>query len=146
MIWQPSTFLMLSSHASSIIPTASLLPWLSGPPIAVLPTSPFSAVSLHRQLSSSTPTATVRHQWPPRILCPSPASRDSYSFIHAREETSRRNVSGPTPLRGFCWEPKELTASHDPGEAPSEHQSIFTNARRSTGSGSLYRCWSDHAG
>ena len=135
-----------NNHASSIVPTASLLAWLPGPTITILSTSTFSAISLLGQLPSSTPTATVRQQWPPRIICPSPTSRDSYSILHAREETTCRVVPRTTSLCRFCWESKEFTAGHDPREAAAEHESIITNARGSTGAGSLYRCWIDYAG
>lgn len=137
---------MLNNHASPIIPTASLLARLPTPTTTILPTSTFAAVPFLRQLPPSTPTATVRQQWPPRIICPSPTNRDSFPFLHSREETLCGIVPGTASLCGIRWKPKELTAGHDPGEAAAEYESVFTNARRSTAAGPLYRCRSDYAG
>lgn len=145
-MWQSFAFLMLSSLASPIVSTASLLTRLPTPTITILPTSTFSAVPLLRQLPPSTPTATVRQQWPPCIICPSPTSLDSYSFLHAREQTPCRIIPGTASLCGIHWQSKEFTAGLGSREATAEYESIFANARRSTGAGSLYRCWGNYAG
>ena len=139
-------FLLLNSDSSPIIPTTSFLTRLPAPTGTIVPTSTFPAVSLIRQLSSTAPTAAIRRQRPPYIFCPSPASGDSYPILHPRKETPSRVVSRPASFCRFRWQSKEFAAGHDTGEAAAEFQSILTNARRSTISGSLYRCWSDYTG